>query len=447
MRRVLVANRGAIAARIVRACEALELESVCVYSAADQAAPYLARATATYPLTGLAAAESYLDATQLLEVLARSGADAVHPGYGFLSEDADFARAVGDAGAHFIGPAPELIRQLGDKAQARDTLAAAGLPVFPASAPVTDRAEAVTAAQAVGFPVLLKPVAGGGGIGMASAEDASAVAAAFDRCQRLAQAAFGDGRLLVERLVRGGRHIELQLVGDRFGTVRVLHERDCSVQRRHQKLLEQTPAPAVPRAEIDALAGRAAQAFADLGYHSLGTLETLWHPEQGFGVLEVNTRIQVEHAVTEAVTDIDLVALQLRLAAGEHLATLLPEVPPIRGHAIEARLYAEDWRAGYAATGVLRTFALPAMRHVRVETGYAPGQPVTPYYDPLLAKIIAWGPDRALALGRLGVALQAVSVRGVETNRDLLLGLLQHPDVRAGTVTTDRSVMALLQPA
>ncbi len=443
MRRVLIANRGAIAARVVRACQAVGLESVCVYSAADRDAPYLAQATATHALTGLTAADSYLDQGQLLEALARSGADAVHPGYGFLSEDADFARAVGDAGAQFVGPAPELISQLGDKARARETLAAAGLPVFPASPPVADSREAVAAAQAVGYPVLLKPVAGGGGIGMAAADDAEAVSAAFDRCQRLAQAAFGDGRLFVERLVRGGRHIELQLVGDRLGTVRVLHERDCSVQRRHQKLLEQTPAPGVPRAAIEALAAQATRAFADLGYHSLGTLETLWHPEQGFGVLEVNTRIQVEHAVTEAVTGVDLVALQLRLAAGERLATLLPEVPPIRGHAIEARLYAEDWRAGHAATGTLRTFELPAMRHVRVESGYGAGQPVTPYYDPLLAKIIAWGPDRALALGRLGVALRAVSVRGVETNRELLLGLLQHPEVRAGTVTTDRSVTEL----
>lgn len=447
LRRVLIANRGAIADRIVRACAALGIESVCVYSDADRDAPWLRAATVAVPLGGVRPQDSYLDADRLLAALADSGADALHPGYGFLAEDPSFARAVEAQGAVFVGPTPALIEQLGDKVAARHTLADAGLPVFPASEPLTDLAAAQRAAAAIGYPLLLKPVAGGGGIGMARVEDPAALEHAFERAVALSRAAFADGRVYLETLVTEARHIELQLLGDGAGGVVVLHERDCSAQRRHQKLIEQAPAPGVPRAAIEALAQQARAAFSALGYRNAGTLETLWHPERGFGLLEVNTRIQVEHAVTEAVTGTDLVALQLQLAGGARLSSLLPQVPALRGHAIEARLYAEDWRAGHAATGRLTTFAMPRMTHVRVETGYAAGSTVTPWYDPLLAKIIAWAPTRELALGRLAVALKAVRVEGVATNRSLLRALVAHPRLRTGTLRTDTDLAALVSQA
>lgn len=436
-KRVLIANRGAIARRVVRACSTLGIESVALYSEADAGAPHLAEATATHALAGVSAAQTYLNTKAVLAAIEATGADALHPGYGFLAEDAEFAQAVQDTGCVFIGPKPKLIASMGDKVAARRTLGDAGLPLFPGSPLLTDPDAGAAFAEDIGYPLLIKPAAGGGGIGMQQVFQANGLSAALERAMRLADGAFGDSRVFLERLIRGGRHIEMQLLADEHGQVAHLFERECSVQRRHQKLIEESPAPGVPRALIEGLGERCERAFAHLGYSNVGTLETLMDSAKEFGVLEVNTRIQVEHAVTEMVTGVDLLTSQIRLAAGEPLAAVLPTRSAPEGFALETRIYAEDPTTGFASTGRLQRFALPGMRHVRVETGYAQGNSVTPYYDPLLAKIISWAPTRELAIGRAMVALRACDVAGVQTNIPILQRVLGSEAFRSGTFTTD----------
>jgi len=439
IRKILIANRGAIARRVIRACEALGIASVAVYSEADAGAPWLAEASEAWPLPGARATETYLNQPLLLDVLRRSGADAVHPGYGFLAEQAEFAAAVLAAGAVFIGPRPLWLQRLGDKLAAREWAAAAGFPVLPGSGALTDLAHATAAADTLGYPLMLKPAAGGGGIGMSRIADRAALAGAWSRAAQLAGAAFGDARLYLEACVERPRHVEIQLLGDGRGAGRHLYERDCSLQRRHQKVIEETPAPGLDRALLDALADRAAGLVAASGYDGLGTLETLVAAEPGrplqlddFRFIEFNPRIQVEHGVTEAVTGVDLVAEQIRLAAGG----TLPVRPPLHGHAVEARVYAEDPATGRPSTGTLRHLRMPRMHGVRVETGYAPGLAVTHWYDPLLAKVIGWGTTRAQAIGRTLVGVRALEISGVATNVPLLERILQHPAFLAGEVDT-----------
>lgn len=430
--RLLVANRGAIARRIIRACNTLGIESVALYSDADSQAPYLSEATASIGLPGNTASETYLNKPLLLQALLSSGADAVHPGYGFLAEDAGFAQQVIDLGVHFVGPAPKWLASMGDKVAARELMAQHNFPLFAGSGELSSVAVAQAAAESIGYPVMLKPAAGGGGIGMQVVADAQALAIAFDRCQRMAQAAFGNGAVFVEAWISPARHIEVQLLADEHGHAMHAFERDCSLQRRQQKVIEEAPAPAVDRAAILALADRSVQLLESLGYNNLGTLETLQSPSGEFGFLEMNTRIQVEHGVTEMVTGLDLVAEQIRLAAGGGL----PPAPTLSGYSVQARVYAEDARSGMPSTGQLQVFAPPQMRHVRVETGYAEGLAVTPYYDPLLAKVLAWAPTRELAIGRLAVALQAFTIHGVATNIPLLRRVLRSDEFLAGRVHT-----------
>ncbi|MFW6093073.1 MAG: acetyl-CoA carboxylase biotin carboxylase subunit [Pseudomonadota bacterium] len=425
-RRVLIANRGAIARRVIRACQTLGLESVAVYSEADADAPYLAEASRTLPLSGSEAADTYLNAPALLHCLQVSGADAVHPGYGFLAEDAAFARAVQEAGAVFIGPAPCWLEVMGDKVRARELLAGQGFPVLPGSDRLDDADAALAAARALGYPLMLKPAAGGGGIGMRVVHDGSALARGFAQARRLASGAFGDGGLFLETLMPHPRHVEIQLLGDGRGGAVHLYERDCSLQQGQRKLIEEAPAPGLPRSEVEALAERAAAAAAALGYDNVGTLETLRGADGRYGFIEMNTRIQVEHGVTEAVTGTDLVVSQLRLAAGDPL----PERPPLEGFAVEARVYA-------TATGTLSHLRTPELFGVRFETGYGPGQAVTPHYDPLLAKVIGRGVSREQAIGRTLVGVRALEIRGVPTNAGLLEQALQDERFLAGAVSTD----------
>ena len=440
--RLLIANRGAIARRIVRACNVLGIHSVALYSEADAGAPHLAEASSTHGLPGVSAQDTYLNRQAIIAAAAACGADAIHPGYGFLAEDAQFAKAVAIAGFQFVGPTAATIELMGDKLAARQTLSELGLPLFPGSPPLDDLAEALAAAAKIGYPVLLKPAAGGGGIGMQRVEQASELPEAFARAQRLAIAAFADGRLFLEQLVTGARHVEFQLLADNQGNVDHLYERECSVQRRHQKLIEESPAPGLDLQTLDELASQCQRALAQINYSNLGTMEMLLAPDGRFGVLEVNTRIQVEHAVTEMVTGVDLVASQIRLASGERLRQVLPTRPDRNGYAIEARVYAEDPLAQQASTGRLSRFELPRMTHVRVETGYAAGQNVTPYYDPLLAKLITWGSTRELALGRLDVALRACEISGVKTNVTALRGVLASREFFEGRFTTDLDITA-----
>lgn len=430
--KVLIANRGAIARRVIEACESLGVATVAVYSEVDAGAPHLKEASQAVALAGNRAAETYLNQPALLAVLAESGADAVHPGYGFLAENADFAEAVAAAGATFIGPAASVIRTLGDKVAARQLAAESGFPVFPGSGLLDSVAAALIAADEVGYPLMLKPAAGGGGIGMRVVADANALRNAFGPVSEQALRSFGDGSIYLEKWLTAPRHIEFQILADQHGHARHLFERECSIQRRHQKIIEETPAPGIDAQALLELAGRAAVMAAELGYDNVGTVETLRTADAHHGFLEMNTRIQVEHGVTEIVTGVDLVAQQIRLAVGEHLA----DMPAREGFALEVRIYAEHPLSQLPSTGRLAVFRPPQLHAVRVDTGYQEGQWISPYYDPLLAKVIAHGSTREQAVGRALVALKGFAIQGVHSNIPLLLGILQDEEFLAGQIDT-----------
>ena len=431
IRKILIANRGAIARRIVRACNELGLESVVVHTSVDAHAPYIDEASEAHALRGLRPADSYLDQEQLLGIARTSGADAVHPGYGFLSENAGFAQKVIDAGLTFIGPDPVWLERMGDKVNARRIMAEQGMPVFDGSDFITDLATAHEVAQTIGFPLVVKPSGGGGGMGMQVVEQMDALESALTQAQAVAAAAFGSSDVYLERWIARPRHIEYQILADEHGNAMHLYERECSIQRRHQKLIEESPAPGIDASVLREQAERGAEICARLGYNNVGTLETLYS-DGSSGFLEMNTRIQVEHGVTEEVTGVDLVQQQILLAAGGQL----PEPAELSGHAIEVRLYAEDSQTLMPSTGVLRIFQPPQLFGVRVETGYQQGQEVSPYYDALLAKIIAKGSTREQAIGRAVVALQAFTIQGVQTNAALLLRVLRDTAFLRGDIDT-----------
>ena len=436
-RKVLVANRGAVAARIIAALRKLGIASVAVYSEADRDLPYLAMADECHAIGPAAPAASYLNQEALLEAVRRSGADGLHPGYGFLSENPAFASRVMEAGCSFIGPGPKWLEAMGHKTQARELMAKYGMPMGASSGILSGEwEEQLAAARRIGFPVLVKPANGGGGIGMLPAHSEAELAAALERAASLARRSFGNAELYLERLMLQPRHIEFQVLADCHGAVRHLFERDCSVQRRHQKVIEESPAPNIDRDEIAATAGRITGILAELGYDNIGTVETLYDPQAGFAFLEMNTRLQVEHAVTEEVTGIDLVQSQIRLAAGERLDQVLPaDITPL-GHAIEVRVYAEDPKRFLPSPGPLRVFRPPSGDGVRIETGYAEGNIVTPFYDPMLAKVIVHGADRAQAIARMQDALGSFAIEGVKTNIAFALQVLADEAFRAGRVHT-----------
>ena len=434
--KILIANRGAIAARVLRAAQAMGLRTVCVYSEADRGLPYLEQADEAYCIGEATPAQSYLNQAALIDVLDRSGADGVHPGYGFLSENAAFAQAVQDAGARFIGPSPRWIEAMGHKARARALMAEHGMPMGAASPVLAGSAEEqLLAVERVGFPVLVKPASGGGGIGMIPVADAAALPAALERAASLAARGFGNAELYVEKLVARPRHVEFQILADRYGAVRHVFERDCSIQRRHQKVIEESPAPGLPRDAVDTLGRHIAGILAGLGYDVIGTVEMLYG-DGGFSFLEMNTRLQVEHAVTEMVYGVDLVQAQIRLAAGERLHDVLPQELVQRGHAIEARVYAEDPVRFFPSPGLLTRFIAPRGEGIRVETGFAQGCRVTPYYDPLVAKVIAHGADRTEAIARLQAALAGFEIEGVKTNIPFVQRVLRSDEFVAGDVHT-----------
>ena len=437
IRKLLVANRGEIARRVFRTCRDLGISTVAVYSDPDADAAFVVEADEAVPLGGAAPAQSYLCAELLVQAALRTGADAVHPGYGFLSENAGFARACAAAGLTFVGPDPETIDLMGSKLAARDLMRQAGVPVLPGrdlTGVAADKLAAV--ADEVGWPVLVKASAGGGGRGMRVVRDRGALADAVASARREAGSAFGDDTVFLERYVDRPRHVEIQIFGDRQGTLTHLGERECSIQRRHQKIIEESPSPAVGphlRARMGATAVEAGRA---LGYVGAGTVEFILDPGGAFHFLEVNTRLQVEHPVTELVTGLDLVRLQLQVAQGHPLP---PEAltPQLRGHAIEARLYAEDPLNDYLPTaGRVDRFEIPPATGVRVDAGVSSGEVVPPHYDPMLAKVIAHGATREEATARLVRALRGAQIHGVPTNRALLVGILEHPDFQAGELDT-----------
>ena len=436
-RSVLVANRGEIARRIFRACRQLGVRTVAVYSEADRDAPHVRDADDAVLVGPAPARESYLAIDRILDAARRTGAEAVHPGYGFLSENWRFAQACADAGLTFIGPAPEAIRVMGDKSEARRLMAAAGVPIVPGTpGPVSGAEEITRAAEKVGFPLILKAAAGGGGIGMARVKAAGELAAAFATASRRAEAAFGEGAVYMERYLERPRHVEVQVFGDGAGHVVHLHERDCSIQRRHQKVVEESPAPELAAKTRDGLAAAAVTGARAIAYANAGTMEFLVDQAGDYYFIEMNTRLQVEHPVTEEVTGLDLVVAQLRVAAGEPLPWRQEDITQ-RGAAIECRVYAEDPDKNFLPSpGTVTRLVLPDGDGIRVEAGIAEGASVPVHYDPLLMKIIARGADRADAVARLDRALAACVVEGVRTTVPFLRRVLADDAFRAGRVHT-----------
>ena len=432
---LLVANRGEIAVRVIRTAKALGLRTVAVFSDADAEAPHVALADVAVRIGPAAVAESYLDPTRILAAAEASGAHAVHPGYGFLSENADFAAAVTDAGLVWVGPPASAISAMGDKAAAKERMRTAGVPVVPGfdGDDPTD-AELIEAAQAVGYPLLVKATAGGGGRGMRIVRRPDDLADALQSARAEAGAAFGSGRLLLERLVEGARHVEVQVFADTWGNTIHLGERDCSVQRRNQKVVEEAPSPAVDEALRSRMGRAACDAAAAVGYVGAGTVELLLGPDGEFYFLEMNTRLQVEHPVTEMVTGLDLVELQLRVALGEPLGLSQDDVQ-LQGHSIEVRLYAEDPSQGYLPQpGPYAAWVPPA--GIRVDHGLSAHGTISAHYDPMVAKLIATGPDRNTARRKLIRALEDTVFFGGATNRDLLGRILGDPDFASGEVHT-----------
>ncbi|MFI7116189.1 biotin carboxylase N-terminal domain-containing protein [Amycolatopsis sp. NPDC049868] len=431
--KLLVANRGEIARRVFRTCRDAGIGTVAVFSDADADAPHTAEADVAVRLPGNAPADTYLRAELLIKAAVETGADAIHPGYGFLSENAGFARAVADAGLTWVGPPPEAIESMGSKVESKRMMAEAGVPILSE----LDPAE-VTEAD---LPLLVKASAGGGGRGMRVVRSLGELAEAVEGASAEAASAFGDPTVFCERYLETGRHIEVQVLADTHGTVWAVGERECSIQRRHQKVVEETPSPFVDEAMREELFDAARKAAQAIDYVGAGTVEFLAGPDGRFYFLEMNTRLQVEHPVTEATTGLDLVSLQLRIAEGEHLPIGEPET---RGHAIEVRLYAEDPAAGWQPqSGTLHRFELPAAQRefevgpgVRLDSGFVSGQTVGVHYDPMLAKVIAYAPDRRSAARALAGALAGAEIHGVVTNRDLLVNVLRHEAFLAGETDT-----------
>ncbi len=435
--KVLVANRGAVAARVLRALDEMGIASVAVYSEADAGAPYLAMAGESYAIGPAPARESYLQQDIILEVVRKSGADGVHPGYGFLSENAEFAQRVSDSGAQFIGPSPKWIDAMGHKTRARELAARYGMPMSTGSQVLPAEPEAIlAAARMIGFPVLVKPAGGGGGIGMLAAQDESQLLAAVERSRSMASRGFGNAEVYLERLIEKPRHVEFQVLGDRHGHAIHLFERDCSTQRRNQKVIEEAPAPGIERAVVEGVADNVARIMREMGYDNIGTVEMLMGADGAFNFLEMNTRLQVEHGVTEEVTGIDLVQAQIRAAAGEKLGDIISAKVELRGHAIQARVYAEDPKNFYPSPGKLTVFRPPVDAGVRVETGFAEGRDVTPHYDPMIAKVIAHAETRAAAIDKLITALEAFEIQGLKNNIPAVLAVLKSEPFRAGRVHT-----------
>ena len=433
--KVLIANRGEIALRVVRACHELGVRSVAVYSDADARAPHVREADQAVHIGAAPSAESYLRGDRIVEVAKRTGAEAIHPGYGFLSEREWFARRVRDEGLVFVGPPAEAIAAMGSKTEARRLVTAAGVPVVPGTTDaVSDAADAARVADEFGYPVLLKAAAGGGGKGMRVVRERSELAPALDAARREARNAFGDDAVYVEKYIVGPRHVEIQVLGDQHGTMLSLGERECSVQRRHQKMIEEAPSVAVSpelRAAMGETAVRAARAA---GYVNAGTCEFLLDRDGRFYFLEMNTRLQVEHPVTELVTGIDLVQWQLRVAAGERLPFTQASIRP-RGWAIECRITSEDPDHGFLpSTGRIDYLHVPTGPGVRWDGGIEAGSEVGLHYDPMLAKLIVWAPTRDEAVARMHRALLELTVHGVETSRDFHLRVMEDDEFRCGAI-------------
>ena len=434
--KVLIANRGAVAARVLRALDTLGVRSVCVYSEADSEAPYLDAASEAYPIGPGPAQQSYLNQDKLIEVMLQAGCDGVHPGYGLLSENANFARRVAGVEATFIGPAAKFIADLGHKVRARDLMMRLGMPISPGSEIIEDAQAAVVEASRIGYPVLIKPAGGGGGIGMLPAHDDDELRKGLESARSMAGRSFSTAEVYIEKLLKRPRHIEFQILGDGQGGCRHVFERDCSLQRRNQKVIEESPAPGLSRGDIVALADKTAESMAEIGYDNIGTVEMLRGADGTFQFLEVNTRLQVEHGVTEEACGVDLVAGQIKVSAGASVAEALPAHIAVSGHAIECRVYAEDSKRFFPSPGTLEVFRPPVGDGIRVDTGFAEGIDVTPFYDPLIAKVITRGDNRDAAISAMVGALEGFEISGIQNNIPFLLDALRDEAFAEGDVHT-----------
>jgi 3-methylcrotonyl-CoA carboxylase alpha subunit len=450
-RTLLIANRGEIACRVIRTAKAMGLRTVAVYSEADRDAMHVAMADEAILLGPARARDSYLNIVHVIEAARQSGAQAVHPGYGFLSESAEFAQACFEAGLVFVGPTADMIRAMGSKSGSKMLMEQAGVPLVPGyHGEAQDDATLAKAADQVGFPVLVKASAGGGGRGMRIVRSAGELAAAVASAKREAKAAFGDDRMLIERFVENPRHIEVQIIGDSHGNLLSLFERECTLQRRHQKVIEEAPSPTLDDTQREAVCAAARKAAAAVNYVGAGTIEFVSNGKDVF-FIEMNTRLQVEHPVTELITGIDLVEWQLRVAFGEKLPLTQDQIT-LNGHAIEARVYAENPHKNFMpSVGRIRTWRTPEQSNgLRIDAGYREGDAVSPHYDAMLAKVIAWAPTRDAAIERLNRGLEETDVRGVVTNIAFLSALVTHPDVRANAIDTgfiERELNALTPPS
>jgi acetyl-CoA carboxylase biotin carboxylase subunit len=439
---LLVANRGEIARRVLRTAARLGVRTIAVYSEADANLPFVREADEAVLLGPAPPKDSYLDVARVLEAAARSGADAVHPGYGFLAESADFAQAVLDAGLAWVGPAPESINAMGDKISARNLMAAAGVPVAPGTPePLSDVEAAVAAAAEIGYPIMVKASAGGGGIGMGVAWNADELRTAFETARSRAERFFSSPAILLERYIEHARHVEVQVLGLGDGRVLALGERDCSVQRRHQKVVEETPSPGVSEELRQRMLQGAIRAGEAVDYRNAGTVECLVDPKsQDYVFLEMNTRLQVEHPVTELVTGLDIVEEQLRIASGDEPSPALSsfQAPSFqsRGHAIEMRVYAEDPKRFLPSPGTITEWQEPTGDGVRVDAGYSADTTVTPFYDPLVAKLCVWGDTRDEALDRARHAVHGFRIEGLKNNLPFFTELLSNPDFISGDYDT-----------
>ena len=436
-RSLLIANRGEIACRVTRTAKAMGLRTVAVYSEADRGAMHVAMADEAILLGPARARDSYLNIERVVEAARMSGAEAVHPGYGFLSESAEFAQACADAGLVFVGPTAGMIKVMGSKSGSKMLMEQAGVPLVPGyHGEAQDEATLAKAADKIGFPVLIKASAGGGGRGMRIVGSANELGAAVISAKREAKAAFGDDRMLIEKFVENPRHIEVQIIGDSHGNLLSLFERECTLQRRHQKVIEEAPSPTLNAAQREAVCAAARKAAAAVDYVGAGTIEFVSDGKDVF-FIEMNTRLQVEHPVTELITGIDLVEWQLRVAFGEKLPLAQDQIK-LDGHAIEARVYAENPHKNFMpSAGRIRTWRTPEQSNgLRIDAGYREGDAVSPHYDAMLAKVIAWAPTRDAAIERLNQGLEDTDIRGIVTNIPFLSSLVTHPDVRANAIDT-----------
>ncbi|WP_071395013.1 acetyl-CoA carboxylase biotin carboxylase subunit [Bacillus tuaregi] len=436
-KKVLIANRGEIAVRVIRTCKALGISTIGVYSEADVDAPHVKLADEVHLIGGPRVAESYLNIDKILEVAKLTNAEAIHPGYGLLSENAEFARRCTEAGLVFIGPSPEVMSKMGSKIESRKVMEEAGVPVVPGiTYPLADVEEAVEVADRIGYPVMLKASAGGGGIGMQVAQNGDEIRKAFAGNQKRATDFFGDGAMYIEKFVANPRHIEIQILADSQGNTVYLWERECSIQRRHQKVVEEAPSSFITEQTRARMGEAAVKAAKSIGYQNAGTIEFLVDEEQNFYFLEMNTRLQVEHPVTEEITGLDLVEQQLHIAAGEAL-TFSQEKIKREGHAIEVRIYAEDPKTFFPSPGKITKLELPNGPGVRHELAIHGQSAVTPFYDPMIAKLVVKGSNRDEAINRLQAALADYQIEGIKTNIPMLQEVIAHSAFYSGDTTTD----------